>query len=104
MQTLSLHDALPISGADTLHRYPSNELPFELVNNYGPTECTVVATSARVRTSPRPYIQSDHSYLPIQMATRLTDNDAAYPRRRSEERRVGTTSASCSPREHHKIR
>jgi len=32
-----------------LHRYPSSSLPFDLVNNYGPTECTVVATSGRVR-------------------------------------------------------
>jgi len=39
-----------LTGADTLHRYPENDLPFELVNNYGPTECTVVATSGRVRT------------------------------------------------------
>jgi amino acid adenylation domain-containing protein len=38
-----------LTGADTLHRYPENDLPFELVNNYGPTECTVVATSGRVR-------------------------------------------------------
>jgi acyl-CoA synthetase (AMP-forming)/AMP-acid ligase II/acyl carrier protein len=36
---------LMLTGADTLHRYPSPRLPFELVNNYGPTECTVVATS-----------------------------------------------------------
>lgn len=35
-------------GADTLHRYPPKNLPFILVNNYGPTECTVVATSATV--------------------------------------------------------
>ena len=35
-------------GADTLHFYPSADLPFTLVNNYGPTECTVVATSAVV--------------------------------------------------------
>lgn len=39
-----------LTGADTLHRYPENDLPFELVNNYGPTECTVVATSGRVRS------------------------------------------------------
>lgn len=34
-----------LTGADTLHRYPPPDLPFSLVNNYGPTECTVVATS-----------------------------------------------------------
>lgn len=39
----ALHTLL--TGADTLHRYPANDLPFKLVNNYGPTECTVVATS-----------------------------------------------------------
>ena len=38
-----------LTGADTLHRRPTQELPFELVNNYGPTECTVVATSGSVR-------------------------------------------------------
>jgi amino acid adenylation domain-containing protein len=37
-----------LTGADTLHRYPSAKLPFLLVNNYGPTECTVVATSTPV--------------------------------------------------------
>jgi acyl carrier protein len=34
-----------LTGADTLHRYPPAGLPFALVNNYGPTECTVVTTS-----------------------------------------------------------
>jgi amino acid adenylation domain-containing protein len=34
-----------LTGGDTLHRYPSAGLPFSLFNNYGPTECTVVATS-----------------------------------------------------------
>jgi acyl-CoA synthetase (AMP-forming)/AMP-acid ligase II/acyl carrier protein len=38
-----------LTGADTLHRYPTKELPFELINNYGPTECTVVATSGRIK-------------------------------------------------------
>jgi amino acid adenylation domain-containing protein len=37
-----------LTGADTLHRFPSRDLPFCLVNNYGPTECTVVATSGCV--------------------------------------------------------
>lgn len=38
-----------LTGGDALHRYPPAGLPFELVNNYGPTECTVVATSGVVR-------------------------------------------------------
>jgi amino acid adenylation domain-containing protein len=37
-----------LTGADTLHRRPTKSLPFQLVNNYGPTECTVVATSGPV--------------------------------------------------------
>jgi len=37
-----------LTGADTLHQRPPAGLPFVLVNNYGPTECTVVATSGTV--------------------------------------------------------
>ncbi len=37
-----------LTGADTLRGRPPAGLPFTLVNNYGPTECTVVATSGRV--------------------------------------------------------
>jgi len=37
-----------LTGADTLHRRPPQGLPFTLVNNYGPTESTVVATSGVV--------------------------------------------------------
>jgi amino acid adenylation domain-containing protein len=37
-----------LTGADTLHDYPPAALPFTVVNNYGPTECTVVATSAAI--------------------------------------------------------
>jgi amino acid adenylation domain-containing protein len=40
-----------LTGADTLHRYPQKGLPFEIVNNYGPTECTVVTTSGRVNSA-----------------------------------------------------
>ncbi len=41
------------TGADTLHHRPSSALPFPVVNNYGPTECTVVATSAIVPAGPQ---------------------------------------------------
>jgi amino acid adenylation domain-containing protein len=37
-----------LTGADTLRRRPRGGLPFTLVNNYGPTEGTVVATSGAV--------------------------------------------------------
>lgn len=37
-----------LTGADTLHHYPPPGLPFALVNNYGPTEATVVATSGGI--------------------------------------------------------
>jgi amino acid adenylation domain-containing protein len=49
-----------LTGADTLHHRPSANLPFKLVNNYGPTEATVVATSGVVappdRTNSKPSI------------------------------------------------
>ncbi|MEM7583498.1 MAG: amino acid adenylation domain-containing protein [Acidobacteriota bacterium] len=38
-------------GGDKLHRAPTQPLPFELVNHYGPTESTVVATCDRVAAS-----------------------------------------------------
>jgi amino acid adenylation domain-containing protein len=41
-----------LTGADTLHHHPPAGLPFALVNNYGPTECTVVATSGLVPPDP----------------------------------------------------
>jgi amino acid adenylation domain-containing protein len=48
-----------LTGGDVLRRRPNRELPFALVNNYGPTECTVVATSGVVSpedTNERPSI------------------------------------------------
>jgi len=44
------HTALRIllTGADILHHRPAATVPFTLINNYGPTECTVVATSGPV--------------------------------------------------------
>ncbi|MFN6558746.1 MAG: amino acid adenylation domain-containing protein [Nostoc sp. ChiSLP01] len=47
-----------LTGGDKLHQYPSDLIPFQIVNNYGPTENTVVTTSGVVvakeqdRTSP----------------------------------------------------
>ena len=41
-----------LTGADTLHRYAPAGLPFVLVNNYGPTEAAVVATSGVVPVEP----------------------------------------------------
>jgi acyl carrier protein len=38
-----------LTGGDRLNQYPEKALPFELVNNYGPTENTVVATSGLVK-------------------------------------------------------
>jgi amino acid adenylation domain-containing protein len=48
-----------LTGADTLHGYPPASLPFTLVNNYGPTECTVVATSAAVCPQKSGEVKSD---------------------------------------------
>ena len=43
-----------LTGADVLQQYPPAGLPFTLVNNYGPTECTVVALSGTVTPHQRP--------------------------------------------------
>ena len=37
-----------LTGGDVLQRCPPTGLPFSVINNYGPTECTVVATSGFV--------------------------------------------------------
>jgi len=37
-----------LSGGDTLHAHPPADLPFRVVNNYGPAECTVVASAGVV--------------------------------------------------------
>jgi acyl-coenzyme A synthetase/AMP-(fatty) acid ligase/acyl carrier protein len=43
-----------LTGADTLHRHPPPGLPFAFVNNYGPTECTVVTTSGIIPPNDHP--------------------------------------------------
>jgi amino acid adenylation domain-containing protein len=43
-----------LTGADTLRHRPLHHLPFALINNYGLTECTVVATSGRICPEERP--------------------------------------------------
>ncbi len=55
-----------LTGADTLHRFPPAGLPFALVNNYGPTECTVVATSG--------IIAPDTKHDPLPSIGRAIDN------------------------------
>ena len=42
-----------LTGGDKLHRAPPRGLPFRVVNHYGPTENTVVATSAVVEPGER---------------------------------------------------
>jgi amino acid adenylation domain-containing protein len=39
---------LLLTGGDRLHAAPQPEIPFRLINNYGPTECTVVSTSGLI--------------------------------------------------------
>jgi amino acid adenylation domain-containing protein len=46
-----------LTGADILHHYPPQNLSFRLVNNYGPTEATVVTTSGTVLPDQRPDVR-----------------------------------------------
>jgi len=43
-----------LTGGERLNGYPPLGLPFSVVNNYGPTECTVVATSATIPPLQKP--------------------------------------------------
>ena len=45
-----------LTGADTLQHYPPPGLPFTLINNYGPSEATVVATSGPVPATENPHM------------------------------------------------
>jgi amino acid adenylation domain-containing protein len=44
---------LLLTGGDVLSHSPTRQLPFDVVNNYGPTECTVVATSSALKPGSR---------------------------------------------------
>jgi len=69
-----------LTGADVLYRRPMASVPFVVVNNYGPTECTVVATSGVVSpegvssASGRPSIGR-----PIDQASALLLDDQLRP-------------------------
>ncbi len=41
-----------LTGGDVLHHAPEHLLPFHLINHYGPTESTVVATAGEVQSQP----------------------------------------------------
>ncbi len=89
-----------LTGADVLHRRPAAGLPFALVNNYGPTECTVVATSGTVdrrdrATAPR------RSGGRSRDTTALVLDDALQPvapgrRRRAVPRRARWSAAGTA--------
>jgi len=61
---------LLLTGADRLRRRPPQNLPFDLINNYGPTECTVVATSGK--------ISSDDQSTELPSIGKPIDNVAVY--------------------------
>jgi amino acid adenylation domain-containing protein len=67
-----------LTGADTLHRRPTADLPFVLVNNYGPTECTVVATSG-VISSDAHNTEAPSIGRPIAGATVLILDENLHP-------------------------
>ncbi|MCK5230879.1 MAG: AMP-binding protein, partial [Desulfobulbaceae bacterium] len=59
-----------LTGGDQLHNCPDTALPFDLINHYGPTENTVVSTSAKVNCN-----SQDHRPPPI---GRPIDNVQTY--------------------------
>ncbi len=68
---------LLLTGGDRLLHRPRPGLPFVVVNNYGPTECTVVASSGAVAPGDNP--QSPSIGKPITNATAMILDDALQP-------------------------
>lgn len=66
-----------LTGGDVLRRRPERGLPFVLVNNYGPTECSVVATSCVV--SPDEANRDPSIGRPIANAAALVLDEARKP-------------------------
>ena len=63
---------LLITGGDALSHGPAAQLPFEVVNNYGPTECTVVSTWSALKPGAKgapPIGRTDHRRQCISAAT-----------------------------------
>lgn len=73
-----------LTGADTLHRYPRPGLPFELINNYGPTEATVVATSGQVANAKEEFEQRPPIGRPIDGAEIYIVDQSLNPVARGE--------------------
>jgi len=71
-----------LTGGDTLHHAPGVGLPFQVVNNYGPTECTVVSTSMVVEPGLSGAPAIGHAiagaqvYLLDENGTEVTDDEA----------------------------
>lgn len=86
-----------LTGADTLHHFPRPGLPFALVNNYGPTECTVVATSGAVppqnQSSQLPSIGS-----PIDNTELYILNESLQPVRQGETGQIYIGGAGLARR------
>ena len=67
-----------LTGADTLRRYAPHDLPFALINNYGPTECTVVATSGRIHPEESSKKSSDKQSNALPSIGRPIDGVTVY--------------------------
>ena len=66
-----------LTGGDTLYRRPPDGVPFSVINNYGPTECTVVATSGTV--SPANNLAKPSIGWPIKNACALVLDENLRP-------------------------